>query len=105
MDELREKIAKLHYEFEAPIQYFNWDKVQEKDRPYYLREADAVIKLFKSAGYIKPQGEPPLLSDEEIRVLMTCFINESIRRYGKSNPEAPLFLKLIRMLKYYEGIK
>lgn len=37
------------------------------------------------------------LTSEEATELATCFVNESMRRYGKPDFEAPLYLKLKRI--------
>ncbi len=37
------------------------------------------------------------LTPEEAKQLMYCFINESFRRYGKVNKDAPMYQKLVKI--------
>jgi len=42
------------------------------------------------------------LTPDEAHCLLDCYANESMRRYGKLNEEAPLYLKLQRIARLYQ---
>ena len=42
----REKVAKLSYEGGAPKPYFDWDTAREKDKNYYLKQADQLKEIL-----------------------------------------------------------
>lgn len=84
--ELREQIAALEFLF-------------EHGRTPTQLEIDRTIK---SLGYIKPQGEPPLLSDDDKMSLSLDFtlthnVGKLIDDTAKAQRAADI--------KYYEGIK
>jgi hypothetical protein len=89
MDELREKIA-AHYmiqcqnskDFECP----HLDTCLHEDKDicqWQLDCADELLSLIKSAGYIKVQGEPPILSDEEIAFKRVGLVLAELESEGK----------------------
>ena len=43
---MREKIAKIDYEFGAQRIYWDWEKVSDKDRTWYLKKTDAILVLL-----------------------------------------------------------
>lgn len=51
------------------------------------QKADAILALIKKAGYVQ-------LTRDEADILITCFENESLRRYGKVAKEIPILAKL-----------
>lgn len=53
LDEMREKIAKTDYEFGSPKSYFDWDKLSDKDRAWYLRLAKQILSLETDTCRIK----------------------------------------------------
>jgi len=59
-------------------------------------ETLADILAEEEAG-INECGECVYLTPEEAQELKICFINESARRYGKVNRDAPLYRKLAKL--------
>jgi hypothetical protein len=73
VDELRAKIAKFLFinrqlaNDDAP----KWEQLDDDVKADWFELCDSLATLLKSAGYIKkPEGEPPILSDQEIRAAM-----------------------------------
>ena len=54
-----------------------------------LDRADQILALL----------EPQMLTPEEARELLHCWKNESASRYGKVNRQAPLYLKLKKIVE------
>ena len=57
---MREKIAKIDYEFGAPKSYFDWDKLDNKDKSWYLRKADQILAI---TGEYEEVKELPVVAD------------------------------------------
>jgi hypothetical protein len=55
--------------------------------------AALIVKAVLAAGYRKIDP----LTFLEVGELITCFNNESMRRYGKVNTESPLYQKLAKL--------
>ena len=53
-----------------------------------------VLRGYEPALVEKRQRLLTAITPKEAKELMICFVNESQRRYGKVNREAPLFKKL-----------
>ena len=57
-DRVREKIARTDYEFGSPKSYWNWDKVSDKDKAWYLRKANAILAI-KELAVVDRDAELP----------------------------------------------
>ena len=63
--------------------------------------AEELVTMRWAKAYAKSRyedGAVGKLTPKEALLLMDCWANESQRRYGKINMEAPLFLKLQRIV-------
>ncbi len=83
--ELVELMAKTSYEFEAPRQYFDWEKLQnEKDKNYYLRREKAVLSTVTTVLNARHQKETQQAVEEATRNLKgwceQSIIDEAVER-------------------------
>lgn len=55
MEEVIEELAKFTYEFGCPKSYWDWSKVNSKDKAWEIKAAKALLTKLRTLDYLSPQ--------------------------------------------------